>query len=97
MSSICGPANINSIKGYDVLRMGLASLGEAHLPVRLILHIQRNSSLSDDWDTCSRLAHACFGVLQEQGISNVHCLVFEVDLETHTTTTQRSGKNILLF
>lgn len=86
---------MNSIKGYDVLRMGRASLGEARLPVRLILRIQRESSLSADWATCSRLARACFGVLQERGISDVHCLVLEVDLETHTI--QRNGKNILLF
>lgn len=102
ITSVCGPNDLgSSVVGYDVLCLGRASKSKGaevvptqqrDLPIRLLIRIKRESSLGGDWPTCTRMAHACYEVLQEEGINDVHCLVFEADTVTYTQDIHNKGK-----
>lgn len=100
MASFCYPNGLfGNVVGYDVLCLGRLSLDREHvpaqqlgLPVRLIIRVRSGSSLASDWATCSRMACACHLALQERGIRDVHCLIFEADLVTRTRVVQGECK-----
>lgn len=106
ITSVCGhPPRSNSdntVWGYDVLCLGPAlpqgAVGNdgsvkvgTNLPIYLFLKVKRDSTISRDWDTCTRLARACYEALQDlDGITDVHCLVVEADVVTYQGNGERT-------